>query len=131
MYCQHCGNALPEVEAVEAEAEAGAVEVDTIASADVEIAKINAQRDVQLARIAAGAVDVDQAVDLAHAEGIAEGIVAASAPPDAEGDPAPPVEVIVPEGAGDADGAEGNPPPESEGSSAPPPPARSSIGWYS
>jgi hypothetical protein len=130
MYCQHCGNALPEVEAAEVEAEAAAAEVDTIASADVEIAKINAQRDVQLARIAAGAVDVDQAVDLAHAEGIAEGIVAASAPPEAEGDQAPPVDVIVTDPPGDADGAEGNPPPESEGSPAPPPPSKS-VGWYS
>ena len=43
MYCAHCGNPLPESEAVpEVIAEAHEVMV----SAEVEIAKINAERDI-------------------------------------------------------------------------------------
>jgi regulator of replication initiation timing len=49
MYCAHCGNPLPD----EVKAEDRLEETEVVASADVQIAKINAERDIALAKIQA------------------------------------------------------------------------------
>lgn len=75
-HCEKChqdyGEDLAPAEAIEPES------VEEITSAEVEIARINAKRDVDLAKINAGVAEhvaeVDQAAELAHAEGEAEGL---------------------------------------------------------
>jgi hypothetical protein len=102
-YCTHCGNPVAE-ETAEPDV---VVEAEHTESADVEIARITADRDVKIAKISAGMSDVEAAVDLAHAEGVAEGVVEALTPEPVAA--APPVVVVN-------DDTEGmpEPPPEAE-----------------
>lgn len=92
MYCAHCGNALPEGEAAEVHAEAEAIEVAEVASAEVRIAEINAERDIKLARISAGIIDAGRDTELARAEGKAEAFEEVLAPEPAD---APEPQVVV------------------------------------
>lgn len=93
-YCPGCGTRLREELAEHGES---ADQTEEITSAEVEIARIQAERDVAVAKIEKGIVehtaDVEQAAELAHAEGQAEGMAAAMAPP-AEQPPAEPVVVV-------------------------------------
>jgi peptidyl-tRNA hydrolase len=91
-YCPGCGTALQNPEtAPEAAAE---VETADIVSGDVEIARIQAERDVTLARIAAKVEehvsDVDQAAELAAAEATADALQDVLSP-----EPAPDAPTIV------------------------------------
>lgn len=130
MYCQNCGNPLPEAEAVtEIEAEGATDQAEIYASSDVRIAEINAAKEVKLAQIAAGIIDAERDTDLARAEGKAEALeeVINPAPPE-DAEPTP-IVVEAPDG-GD-DGADGNPPPVSEDTAPPPSGKSSGAGWYS
>jgi hypothetical protein len=84
-YCPECGTLL---QAAEAEAVAEVVETAEVVSADVEIARINADRDVTLAKIGARVEehvsDVDQAAELAAAEATAEALEEIVSPPEPE-----------------------------------------------
>jgi hypothetical protein len=80
VYCQHCGNPIERETPAEAEVEA----VEETASAEVEIERIRADKEVKIAQINARVVEnvteVDQAAELAHAEGKAEGMEEALSP---------------------------------------------------
>jgi hypothetical protein len=94
-FCSECGSRIEhEPAAVEAAEEVAEKEV----TADVRIAEIQAERDIKLAQIAARVeehtTDVEQAADLAHAEGKAEGMEAAIAPAETAPSPAAPVVVV-------------------------------------
>jgi hypothetical protein len=91
-YCPGCGTALQNPEtAPEAAAE---VETADIVSGDVEIARIQADRDIALAKIGARVEehvsDVDQVAELAAAEATAEVLQEVLTP-----EPAPETPVIV------------------------------------
>jgi hypothetical protein len=90
MFCTHCGNELPESEAV-AEIAADAV-VESVA-AEVEIARIQADRDIQLAKLQLRATDVEQVAELAAAEAVADVLTDIVAPP--EETPQEPATVVV------------------------------------
>jgi hypothetical protein len=97
-YCPNCGNEIenhdPEVMEARA-AEHAARDADRAA---VEIEKIRADKEIRLARIAAGIADAERDQELAHAEGRAEGMaeVVSAGVPDPEPIPDPePVEPIV------------------------------------
>lgn len=68
MYCSHCGNPLPE----EIQAEEHIEETELLASADVKIAEINANRDIALAKIQAKIYTEELATDLAVAEAVTD-----------------------------------------------------------
>lgn len=72
MYCPECG--LDHHAAERAEAE----EVQRIADREVEIERLRTKRDIEVARITAGAAkdiaEEEAGADLAHAEGRAEGM---------------------------------------------------------
>ncbi len=95
-WCPLCGDhdhSLPEVEA--------AAEVDVAAevtSAEVEIERIRAQKEISLAKIQAGTfrdeVVVEAAVEAAHAEGEADGLREALTPPEPVVEEAPAPVVI-------------------------------------
>jgi hypothetical protein len=91
MYCIHCGHEL-EHEPAAAEAEAEAAE--KISSDEVQIEQIRANKEVAIAKIQARVTEhveeVEQAAELAHAEGKAEGLETAIAP-----EPAPEPEPVV------------------------------------
>ena len=100
-YCPMCG-AVHGGEA-EAEAIAEVAAVEEVSRADVEIARINADRDIRLARINAGVLDQERDAELAHAEGKAEGVVETletlapdpePAPVVVEADPEPEPELV-------------------------------------
>jgi hypothetical protein len=107
MYCSHCGNPVEHETPVEAEAES----VAEVVSADVEIARINADKEIKLAQIGARVEEhvseVDQAADLAHAEGVAEGMAEVITPPEPETPESP---VIVVEDNPDTETPEITPP---------------------
>jgi hypothetical protein len=92
----HCPSCHQDYDAPGEAAEAEAVE--QISSDEVEIARIQAERDVTLARIQSKTeehvAEVVVEADLAHAEGKAEGLETAIAPPVPEAEPEP-VAVIV------------------------------------
>jgi hypothetical protein len=97
-YCPGCGTKLERelehaAETAEHETES---QTEEITDAAVEIARIEANRDVTIAKVQAGIVEhtaeVEQAAELAHAEGKAEGLETAIAPP--EPPPAEPVVVV-------------------------------------
>lgn len=92
-YCPHCGNPTEEAPATAEEAA-----VRTASRAEVEIAQINADRDIKLARISAGAAE--------HADDarVEEAIVT----PPAEIVPAagPEPQIVVEQHAEDIDGGE-------------------------
>lgn len=87
-FCENCG--AERHEAAEPEV---VVEAEHTESADVEIARITADRDVKIAKISAGMVETETAVELAHAEGVTEGLEATVAPDEPAAD-APPVVVL-------------------------------------
>jgi hypothetical protein len=100
LYCQHCGNPLAEDDHVDTPEEAAEKVARADAHASVEIAKIQKERDIALAKIASGAIDQEQSVEVAVAEAEAEiatdALEAATAPEDPEpstvivnSDPAP------------------------------------------
>ena len=100
MYCSHCGNPLHE-DAAEAEVEAAGETADaaegvaeTVSTAEVEIARIQAERDITLAKIERGIIaqeiEAETAVDAAKAE-ILDDVLS---PPEPE--PVPVVEVDTP-----------------------------------
>jgi hypothetical protein len=70
-------------------------ETEVIASAEVEVARINAERDIALARIAAREVPRDMEAELAAALGEVEALKLALAPPVVEAPPAPAPVAIV------------------------------------
>jgi hypothetical protein len=86
-YCpfcgQHHGGELP---ATEPEAEA--VIASEITSADVRIAEINADKEIKLAKIAAGMIDAERDAELARAEGKADALEKVITPePEPEPEP--------------------------------------------
>lgn len=91
MFCAHCGNAVADI----AQSEEHVAETEIAASADVQIARINADRDIQLAKIAQRMNDSDNQADLVAAEVAAEvqSDVIDQLTPDPE--PAPEPVVIV------------------------------------
>lgn len=126
MYCPTCG---VDHHAEPPPAETAADELAEVTAAEVRIAEINAQRDVQLAKIGAGIAESETVADLAHAEGVAEGqadVIETLAP---EPEPEPEPVVIVDPGAGaePEPEAEGGPP-EAEPVSASPP--RAANPWW-
>lgn len=118
-YCPGCGTQLErEIEHAEGEAVETEQQTEEITDAAVEIARIEANRDVMIKKIDAGiaehVAEVDTAAELAHAEGEAEGmerVIEAASPPET---PDAPV-VVVPD----------NPPPEEP--EITPPPAEDST----
>jgi hypothetical protein len=94
-YCPGCGAKLNR-EVEEAEVHETETQTEQITDSAVEIARIEANRDVAVAKINAGVVEhsteVEQAAELAHAEGKAEGLETALAP---EPEPAPEPVVVV------------------------------------
>jgi hypothetical protein len=114
MYCPHCGNALSE-EPAATEQET----VETITSSEVEVARINADRDVTLAKIAAGTekavteaqTDADLVAAVTEAETL--GDVVEQLSPDPEPAPAAPV-VVVDDGQADEPAPTDLPPAEPE-----------------
>lgn len=120
-YCPMCGEHHAGETPAEAEAAAVIETAAEITSAEVEIARINAKRDVDLARISAGMADAERDQELAHAEGVIDGMrdVVETVAPEPEPAPEPDPEVVVvnaPEADADAN-AEDAPP---EHGSAPP-----------
>jgi hypothetical protein len=92
-FCPECGHPAQREEPAEAVAEA--VAVGEVTDSAVRIAEIESKTAIALARIQAGMVDVEQVAELAHAEGVAEGLTAAVSPPEPESAPEPPAEPIV------------------------------------
>lgn len=103
MYCQHCGHELQRV-ADEIEHEPAA-EVEQIVNADVEIARINADKEIQLAKINAkvteNVIEVEQAVELAAAEAKADALEEAMQPDPPDASVAPQVTILSEPDAGD------------------------------
>ena len=127
MYCQHCGNEIAEeVEAVEAEAGAARAEargIADVADREVEIAKINAKRDVDLAKIGRGLAEVEAVQEAEVATAEAEAVVEVLTP---EPEPEPePVVIVEAEAEAEAEPAGG---PPDVGS--PPPPDKNSNVWW-
>jgi len=93
-YCPGCGTKL-EREIEHAEEHESEEQTEQITDSAVRIAEIEANKEVKIAQIQAGIVEhtaeVEQAADLAHAEGLAQGLETAIAPPE----PAPAEPVVV------------------------------------
>jgi hypothetical protein len=107
-YCPYCG--VGHGGESEQEAAPIVVEDNTVTPAEVEIARINADKEIRLAKIAAGVLDQERDEDLARAEGRAEGMAEAIDTLTPDPDPVP---VMVDSPA---------PEPEAEPDVAPPPP---------
>ena|ERR1700733_6890842 len=70
------------------------IEAEHTEKPDVEIARIQADRDIKLAKISAGMIEAEQVAETAHAEGVAEGMAEALHPePEAAPETAPVVVV--------------------------------------
>jgi hypothetical protein len=98
-YCPFCGEHHTDGQA-ETDAAAAVTVVDETTRADVEIEKIRAKKEITLARIAAGMVDAERDEELAHAVGVAEGLVDGiqGGMPEPEPEPEPePIVVEAPE----------------------------------
>ena len=133
MYCQNCGNPLPDTAIP---AESAVEETALVVSSDVQIAKINAERDITLARInarmAENAIDVEQAAELAAAEAKADALESVLEPEQ----PAEPATIVI-NAPGDSQPEDdmAEPPPAVESGSEPPEarPKRSGYGsraWF-
>jgi hypothetical protein len=89
--CPDCGDVHRHIR------DAEVTEAAVLTSAEVEIARINAKRDVDLAKLSRGLVEnevlIEAAIESAHAEGEADGLREAIAPPELE--PAEDAEPIV------------------------------------
>jgi len=131
MYCSNCGAPVPEVAAVTDSEDAA----EAVVAADVEIARINADRDIRLAQIGAG-VEKHVATEYAGAEAAAaeakadvlDDILAPDEPPPGD------VTIVVDDGGDGGDGgdaevidAEGEPPVID--SEPPPAPERKNPWW--
>lgn len=93
-YCPGCGTKL-EHEVEDAEHRETEEQTEEVTDAAVKIAEIEAKRDVAVARISAGIAESEAVVEMAHAEGIAEGLETAVAPPEVPAaEPASPVVVV-------------------------------------
>jgi hypothetical protein len=121
MFCPQCGTDHHAGEAAETEAETPVIIDDRVNSAEVEIARINADKEIRLARIAAGMVDAERDQELAHERGKAEALEQIVTPPEPEPEPEP-IDIIAPTAIveDEIDDA----PPETEGSPAPVPEKR-------
>jgi hypothetical protein len=133
MHCPTChqdyGDDSPATETIEPES------VEEITAAEVEIAKIQANRDIKLAQIGAGVAEhvaeVDQAAELGHAEGKAEGLEEAITPPEPEPSETP---VVVVGDSPPPEEPEITPPPADESSEPPEPKSErhgyGNPGWF-
>jgi predicted nucleic acid-binding Zn-ribbon protein len=132
-FCPSCGHdlrdAVADVEHAEQDEHQDAVAEEAV-SAEVRIAEIQATRDVQLAKINAGMlrdeVAVESAVDAAHAQGEAAGLREALTPPApvVEEAPAPeamPAPIVISD---DHSGPDVPPPPPAEHDAPPSKPKR-------
>lgn len=114
MYCAHCGNELPAAES-QAEHDQAAEDVaEAVASADVEIERIRADKEIKIAKITAGVIDQERDEELARAEGVAEGLHEAIAPELPEQPSETPVVVVNDDSAPEE--PEVSPPPAEESS---------------
>lgn len=110
MFCPECG-VDHHAEVVEDESPVTVVEAESVTDKDVEIAKINAKRDVDLARISAGMIDHDRDVQAARVEGKAEALEQVIEPPEPEPEPEPePVIIDAPDTDTGIDDSEEPPP---------------------
>lgn len=128
MFCQHCGHELSAPEEIEehaAEEAADAAEnvAETVSSSEVEIARINADRDVTLARIEKGIMS--EMTEAAAEENAvkAEILDEAMTPPEPE-----PVPVVVEDAPAEEPVTEAPPPPAEE--SPEPAGKRNSNPWW-
>ena len=118
MFCPECGIDHHAAERAEREAE------QVAADREVEIERLRTKRDIEVARIQASAAkdiaEEEADADLAHAEGVADGMreIVEAAAPEPEPEPEPePVIINAPVADADADADDG--PPAAEGSSRP------------
>lgn len=133
MYCQHCGNQVADADPAEAAADAaaetaGALEgaAESASTAEVEIARINADRDVTLAKIDKGmlgeALEAQVAEDAVKAD-LLDQVLEPSEPE--------PVPVIVDDAGPAEPELDGEPPPVMDESPAPEPAAkRAGNPWW-
>ena len=88
-FCVECG-ADHHAADREPEAAAEVVEVHEVTSAEVEIEKIRAEKEIKLAKIAAGIADAERDQELAHERGKAEALESVITPdPEPQPDPEP------------------------------------------
>ena len=132
MFCPHCGN---ETELVIG---AGPAIAETV-SAEVEIARINAERDIAVAKITArqdrdwnetrvAVAEVETEATVAAAE-VEAGIIAAAVASDPEPEPEP-IDIVAPAIVSDVDTDIEDAPPENEGSPVPETKSKTSFGMW-
>lgn len=119
MFCPECGTDHHAGDVIEDESPVTVVD-NTVTPAEVEIARINAERDIKLARIAAGMQDAERDEQLARAEGKADALEQIVTPPEPDPEPDPVVIDAPP-----VDDTPDDAPPPTEGSPAPEPHNRS------
>ncbi len=126
MYCTHCGNPVADDPAAAAEVEAaaetaGALEgaAESTATAEVEIARINADRDVTLAKIEKGILENMTEAQVAEDAVKADLLDQVLEPSEPE-----PVPVVVDDAGPAEPELDGEPPPVLEDSPAPEPAAK-------
>jgi len=83
--CETCGQVVPEPEVAVEEA----VDLEPVAEASVEVARIEADRDIKVAKIAAHVADDELELRLAALEGELRGIKEAMVQPEPEVAPEP------------------------------------------
>ena len=122
-FCTACGSPIAEIEPEADVTVVEAPDTEVPAMADVEIARIQAERDIKLAKIAKG-VAADEAVQEAEvATATADAVVDVLTPPPA---PEPtPVEVVDPD-----PGPEGEPEDAIPDAGTPPEPQRAGNPWF-
>lgn len=131
MYCQHCGNPVEQV--------AEAIAAERVEPVEVTLARIEADRAIQVAKIEANAIRAEAAAAEVIAETEADAMVDAAevqaeligAAIEGSDEPAPePLEIIAPSFVNDVEADAEDAPPESEGSPVPTAPAKSSFGAW-
>lgn len=112
-YCPECGNHLDREEEETAREETQ--QAEEAARADIEIERIRADKEIRLAKIAAGMQDAERDQELAREQGKVEGmeaiIDAATPEPETEPDPEP---VIIEDQVPETEPADDMTPPEAE-----------------
>src|ERR1700735_577753 len=111
-FCPDCGEQMHSCAPAEGASEAKAVR--QMSEAEIEVARINARRDVTLAKIAAGQTDTEVEGDLAVAEVLAETVAADAAAGRQQAAGGQPVVII------DGGGGGGEPAPDPDAELAPP-----------
>jgi hypothetical protein len=106
MFCPECGQPHEPVPVVE---ETTVIDNEPIATAEVEIARINANRDITLAKIARGIAESEAVQEAAIATAEADAVKDALAPP-----PPPEADPVVVVSDSQDDGGEIEPPPEAD-----------------